>query len=240
MLLNDLIPQKAQQTREEAVSFESSLASEFRSLTSKSGENLSKVNDQVDLLIEQAEKENEIANRVAKLSAMFSKNSLLETLVYSKINSKLDQFPKKTEEDEVKPPSVSPAPKQNKPKNKPKKPKFSIPFLPKKKMAAGGITVPSPYDTAVSKKTNKLSYADILQLPLQASGITALAKLGEFIKGTGVLGGFFAPYFSSVVNPFALSLGVNQNTINTLVGSPIRKATLDLQNEKKNFAKAWF
>ena len=129
MLLNYLIPEKAQQTREEAVSFESSLASQFRSLTAKSGENKSKVEEQVDLLIEQAEKENDIANRVAKISAMFSKNALLETLVYSKINQKLDQFPKKTEEDEVKKPTVTPASKENKPKESDTKDFDKIVFL---------------------------------------------------------------------------------------------------------------
>jgi hypothetical protein len=237
MLLNYLIPEKAQQTREEAVSFESSLASQFRSLTAKSGENKSKVEEQVDLLIEQAEKENDIANRVAKISAMFSKNALLETLVYSKINQKLDQFPKKTEEDEVKKPTVTPASKENKPKEK--KPKFSIPFLPKKKLAAGGITPPLGIDRKNKTNTQSIPYSQTLALSLQSSGIGAISVLGDFIRASGSLGGFFAPYLKSVVNPFALAMGVNQNIINSLLGGPVRAATLDLKKQQRDFGKTW-
>jgi hypothetical protein len=236
MLLNDLIPQKATQTREEASSFESSLASQFRSLSSKSGENVNKVNEQVDLLIEQAEKENDIANRVAKLSAMFSKNALLESLVYSKINSKLDEFPKKTEEDlkieqskqQQKPPQQGkPSTVKQKKKSKPKK------------LASGGIKPPIGYDSSMKGSAVDAAYANSLVVSLQASGIAAVTTLGEFIKGTGALGAFFAPYLNSVVKPFASALGVGDTIVNSLLGSPVRAATLDLQKQQKHFGKTW-
>lgn len=235
MLLNYLIPQKAQQTREEAVSFENSLASEFRSLTMKSGENVKKVEDQLDLLTEQVEKENDIANRVAKLSAMFSKNALLESLVYSKLNDKLDQFPKKVESDiEIKQPVVT-----SKPKDKQTELKSSVPKSPQQKLSEGGINTPISYDSSKTIDGKAIPYANNLKLSLQASGIAAVTTLGEFIKGTGALGGFFAPYLKSVVNPFALALGVDQNIINTFLGNPVQAATLDLRNQQRHFGKTW-
>jgi hypothetical protein len=90
MLLNDQIFQKAKQTREEASSFESSLASKFNALTARSGENLNKVTEQGNLVGQVAEKQNDIANRIGVISAMFSKNALLESLVYYKIDQKIN------------------------------------------------------------------------------------------------------------------------------------------------------
>lgn len=237
MLLNYLIPQKAQQTREEAVSFESSLASQFRSLTAKSGENLLKVEEQVDLVSKAAEKENDVANRVAKISALFSKNSLLETLVYAKINQKLDQFPKKTEEDEVKYQTTTTTPKEKKPKEK--KPKSKRLVFPQKKLASGGISPPNGIDNSNKFNAKAIPYADILTVSLQASGIASITTLGEFIKGTGALGGFFAPYLKSLVKPFGLALGVSQNIINSLLGGPVHAASLDLKKQQAIFGKTW-
>jgi len=237
MLLNDLISKKATQTREEASSFETSLASEFRSLSAKSGENKNKIDDQLDLIIEQAEKENDIANRVAKLSAMFSKNALLETLVYSKINSKLDQFPKKTEE-EIK---IQEEEDKNKTtKKKENKSNNNKPKTPPKKLAAGGVTLPSGNQKKKEKKQeDNTPYADTLVLSLQASGLAAMTTLGEFIKGTGALGAFFAPYLNSIVKPFISAFGVSDNLFNSILGSPVRAATLDLQKQQKHFGKTW-
>ncbi len=235
MLLNNLIPQKAKQTRQEAVSFESSLASEFRSLTSKSGENVRKVNQQLDILIEQAELENEIANRVAKLAAMFSKNSLLETLSYSKIEERLSVFPKKTEEDII-------LEKKNTKKSKVSEPKKQPKVNPPKKLASGGVTPPASglnKDKLQSNKGEQIAYSEVLQLSMRASGIFAITTLGEFIQGTGALGAFFKPYLKSVVTPFALSLGVEQNLINSLLNSPIESASLELKNQQKEFGKTW-
>lgn len=239
MLLNNLLSQKATQTRQEAISFESSLASEFRSLKAKSGENLNKINEQVDLLSEQAELENDIANRIAKISAMFSKNALLEVLVYKKIDSKLDQFPKKTEEDEIKvTPPTTKSEDTGKPK-KPKQPKFSLPSPPQKKLAEGGVVPPTGYEDSNKFISKAIPYADVLAVSLKTSGISSITILGEFIKATQSLGGFFAPYLKSVVNPFALALGVDQNIINTLLGGPVQAATLSLRDQQRYFGKTW-
>lgn len=232
MLLNDQIKNKAKQTREESKSFETSLASEFKSLTDKTGENLDKVNEQLDLLIKSAEKENEIANRVAVLSAMFSKNALLERLVFTKIEDKLSSFPKRTEDVEI---------KEDTPKKKSKTkglPTYKPPKSPKK-MASGGVTPGKSADA--QQKTNKelIPYSQTLALSLQASGIAAITTLGEFIKGTGALGGFFSPYVKSVVKPFAAALGVGGNIVNTLLGGPVQAATLDLNRQQKHFSKMW-
>jgi hypothetical protein len=237
MLLNDLITKKAQQTRKQAVSFENSLASEFRSLTAKSGENLLKVEKQVDLYTHITKKENNIANSIAVISAMMSKNSLLEQLVYSKIEQKLSVFPKKTDEVEVKKPTAT---QSTKPKQKkPTKPKSSVPSVPQTKLAEGGVVSATGIEKKKNVDPNIIPYADTLSLAPQASGIAAITTLGEFIKGTGALGGFFKPYLDSVITPFALALGVSQNMINTLLGGPVQAATLDLKDQQKYFGKTW-
>jgi len=232
MLLNDQIKSKAKQTREESKSFETSLASEFKSLTDKSGENLNKVNEQLDLLIKSAEKENEIANRVAVLSAMFSKNALLERLVFNKIEDKLSSFPKRTEDVEI---------KEDKPKQKSKTrglPTYKPPKSPKK-MASGGVTPGS--SAKQQEKTDKelIPYSQTLAVSLKASGIAAITTLGQFIEGTGALGGFFAPYMKSVVKPFAAALGVGGNLVNSLLGGPVQAATLNLNKQQRHFGKTW-
>lgn len=232
MLLNDQIKSKAKQTREESKSFETSLASEFKSLTDKTGENLDKVNEQLDLLIKSAEKENEIANRVAVLSAMFSKNALLERLVFTKIEDKLSSFPKKTEDVEI---------KEDKPKQKSKSrglPTYKPP-KPPKKLASGGVTPGRSADKQEKTDKELIPYSQTLALSLEASGIAAITTLGEFIKGTGALGGFFSPYVKSVVKPFAAALGVGGNIVNTLLGGPVQAATLDLNRQQKHFSKMW-
>jgi hypothetical protein len=240
MLLNDLIPKKAKQTRQEATSFENSLASEFRTLTRKSGNNLQKIKTQVNLHTDISKKENNIANKIAVISAMFSKNSLLEQLVHSRIEEKLSSFPKKTDEIDVKKPTVSSSPKNNSPKQKtPTKPKFSAIPSPQKKLSGGGVLSTTGIEKKKNVDPNIIPYANTLTLPLEASGIAAITTLGEFIKGTGSLGGFFKPYLKSVVTPFALALGVGQNIINTLLGGPVRAATLDLRDQQKYFGKTW-
>ena len=248
MTLNDQITQKAKQSRQEAETFETSLAVQFRELENKSEDNVKLITKQVDILKDTTEKENRIANEVAIISSLVSKNGLLENLVYAKIQEKLSAFPKKTEEIEIKEPTVTPAPEVNKPKQK-KKPRFSIPFLspkkagnlqkPPQKLASGGISPGNSQGKQQIKQNLAVPYADTLKLQLQASGIAAVSVLGQFISGTGALGGFFAPYLKRIVNPFALALGVNQNIINTLLGGPVAAATLNLNEQQKYFGMMW-
>lgn len=248
MTLNDQISKKAKQTRQEAVSFENALASQFRDLTTKTGENLDRITKQVDLHKDISVKENEIANEVGIISAMFSKNALLENLVYAKIQEKLSVFPKKTEEDEVKEPTVTPAPKV--PEKKKKKPSFSFPSIPffsrkpkvaspPKSMASGGIVGGSGKVAQEVKQNSAIPYADVMQLSLEASGLGAVSVLGEFIKSTSALGGFFLPYYKSIVEPFALALGVSKDDLHSLLGGSLQTAKLDLKEQQKYFGKMW-
>jgi len=71
MLLNNLLSKKATQTREEAVSFENSLKIEFENLNIKSNENVIRINEQLDLLKQTGELENEIANKIGIIAALF-------------------------------------------------------------------------------------------------------------------------------------------------------------------------
>jgi len=222
MLLNDQITNKAKQTREEALEFEDSLALEFESLQAKSNENIIKVNDQIELLNKTSKLENGIANKVGVIAAMFSKNALLENLYYAKVEEKLSKFPKKTQEQLATPPPPPTPPQQTQ---------------PPKKMAAGGATLGNTGQKEKDKKI--IPYEEILTLPLKASGIASLTVLGDFIKGTGSLGGFFAPYVQTMVKPFALALGVSGNIINTLIGGSVQAATLDLKTQQRDFGKTW-
>lgn len=249
MTLNDQISEKAQQTRQEAVSFDNALAAQFKDLTDKTGHNLEIITKQVDLHKDVAEKENAIANEVGIISAMFSKNALLENLVYAKIQEKLSVFPKKTEEDEVKEPTVTAAPKV--PKKKKKKPSFSFPSIPffsrkskvaspPKSMASGGVVGGGNGKIQQEVKQNSaIPYADVMQLSLEASGLGAVSVLGEFIKGTGALGGFFLPYYKSMVEPFSLALGVSKDSLYSLLGGSLQTAKLDLKEQQKYFGKMW-
>lgn len=247
MTLNDQIVKKAKQTRQEAETFESSLATQFKDLKTKSNENVNLIEKQVDILEEVNEIENNIANEIASISTLFSKNGLLENLVYAKIQEKLSAFPKADEEVEISPPAKSKQ-KKDKPK-KDKKPGFSIPFLspkkagdiqkPPQKLASGGITPGSSQVKQKVKQNLAVPYADTLKTTLQASGIFAVNVLGEFISATGGLGGFFAPYLNSIAKPFALALGVNQSIINSLLGRPVAAATLNLRNEQRYFGMMW-
>lgn len=219
MSLNDIIAAKAKQNREEALSFEQSLQLEFDSLREKTEENLERINEQIDLRNEAVELENQIANKVGVIAAMFSKTSLLENLFYAKVEEKLSKFPKKTPEELIPPPPQS------------------SPSPPPTKMASGGVV---PGKTKQERKEKQLQpYADTLSLPLQASGIAALSVLGDFIKSSGALGGFFKPYLNSVVKPFSVALGITDNVVNSLVGGPVQAATLDLNQQQKDFGKTW-
>lgn len=220
MSLNDIIAAKAKQNREEALSFEQSLQIEFDSLREKTEENLERMNEQIDLRNEAVELENQIANKVGVIAAMFSKTSLLENLFYAKVEEKLSKFPKKTPEELIPAPS----------------PQSSAPSSPTK-MASGGVV---PGRTKQERKEKQLQpYADTLSLPLQASGIAALSVLGDFIKSSGALGGFFKPYLNSVVKPFSVALGITDNVVNTLLGGPVQAAVLDLNQQQKDFGKTW-
>jgi len=221
MILNDLIFSKAKQTRSEAISFENSLEMEFDSLREKSNENIIKVNEQIDLLNQATELENEIANKTAIIAAMFSKNALLENLFYTKVEEKLSKFPKKSPEELIplQPPSQTPA------------------STSPTKMASGGIT---PGNTKKKENNSDLiSYANTLPLSFKASGIAAISTLSSFIKSTGSLGGFFAPYVKSIVKPFALSMGVAGNIVDSLIGGSVQAATLDLKTQQRDFGKTW-
>jgi len=247
MTLNDQITKKATQTRQQAETFETSLAVQFKDLKTKSKENVNLIEKQVDILEEVNDIENNIANEVASISTLFSKNGLLENLVYAKIQKKLSAFPKADEEVEIKLPA-KPKQKKDKPK-KDKKPGFSIPFLspkkagdtqkPPQKLARGGITPGSSQVKQKVKQNLAVPYADTLKTTLQASGIFAVNVLGEFISATGGLGGFFAPYLNSIAKPFALALGVNESIINSLLGQPVAAATLNLRNEQRYFGMMW-
>lgn len=249
MTLNEQISKKAKQTRQEAVSFENALAAQFRELSDKTENNVKIITKQVDLHKDVAEKENVIANEVAIISAMLSKNALLEGLVYAKIQEKLSAFPKKTEEDEVKEPTVTPAPKV--PKKKKSKPSFSLPSIPSffrkkqrittppKSMASGGVVSGSSKVSQEVKQKTEIPYADTMQLSLEASGLGAVSVLGEFIQATGGLGGFFLPYYKSIVEPFALALGVSKDSLYSLLGGRLQTATLTLKDDQKYFGKMW-
>lgn len=222
MSLNDQISQKAKQSREEAISFEQSLKVEFDVLTAKSNENLVKVNKQIDLLNDVSELESDIANKVSVIAAIFTKNALLENLFNTKLEEKISKFPKVIE---TQTPAVEPTPTSTTQEE------------PPKKLASGGVV---PGQTLQEKKDKQIKpYAETLTLPLRASGIAALTVLGDFIRNTGSLGAFFSPYVKSVVKPFALALGVTDNIINTLIGGPVQAATLDLENQKKEFGETW-
>lgn len=217
MNLNEQITSKAKQNREEALSFEQSLKIEFDSLQEKSEENLEKLNEQIDLRNEAVELENEIANKVGVIAAMFSKTALLESLFNAKLDEKLSKFPKKSEEELNTPPPQTPEPPN--------------------KMAKGGIV---PGQTKQERKEKQLQpYADTLVVSLQSSGIAALSVLGDFIKTSGSLGAFFKPYVDSLVKPFSIALGVSDSIINTLIGGPVQAATLDLNQQQKDFAETW-
>lgn len=223
MLLNNLLSKKATQTREEAISFENSLKIEFENLNIKSNENVIRINEQLDLLKQTGELENEIANKIGIIAALFSKNALLENLFNNKLEEKLSKFPKKTEEElkeSITPPSTP-----------------STTTQPPVKMAAGGVVPGAVQQRRKDKEI--IPYSQTLTLPLRASGIAALSVLGDFIKGTGALGGFFAPYVKSVVRPFSLAMGVGDNIINTLLGGPVQAATLDLKKQQREFGKMW-
>lgn len=248
MTLNEQISKKAKQTRQEAVSFESALAAQFKELTNKTGDNVKIISKQVDLHKQIADKENTVANEVGIISAMLSKNALLESLVFAKIEEKLSVFPRKTEEDEIKEPTVTEAPKA--PKKKKKKPSFSLPSIPlfsrkprvsspPKSMASGGVVPGSSKIAQQTKQNSEIPYADTMQVSLEASGLAAVSTLSEFIKGTGGLGGFFLPYYKSIVEPFALALGVSKDSLHSLLGAPLQTAKLTLRDDQKYFGKMW-
>jgi len=232
MILNDLIFNKAKQTREESVSFENSLSAEFRSLTSKTEENVDKINDQLDILIESVELENEIANKTAIIAAIFSKNSLLEKLVYTEIDDKLSTFPKKLPEEQIK---DQPTTKKTSVGSKPSRKK--PPLSPPKKMASGGVTT----GVSVNKNSDasQIPYMESLALSLRLSGTAAITSLGEFLSATGPLAGFFTPYLKTVVKPFAVAFGLGSGIVDTLLGGSAQAGTLELKEYQKHFGKTW-
>lgn len=261
MILNDIISKKAKKTKQEATEFEVSLLREFDSLEEKNKQNLDRIEEQVDIVKEIETKENHIANTVALISAMVSKNSLLEMLVYNKLEDKIINFPKKTETTQNNNDSAlissdtNSSTKNSINKKEKKNEEFSSSFknsdysnkLPTltnsnnspNKLASGGISNGNSNIVQSNKIKNLIPYAETLTMPLKASGIAAITTLGKFISSTGGMGAFFAPYMNSMITPFSLSLGVDKNIINNILKFPIIRSTLELEKEKKQFSKTW-
>lgn len=244
--LNSIVKNNATQTKvaakeKDSKIFENSMKAEFNNLNKKTNENVKILERQIKLHENIFKRESAIANKTENIIKLFSKNATLERLVSAKIEQIVAQ--PKTEKKNTYTSSPPPPTQSTKPKEKEKK-NFSLPFFPKnpqQKLSRGGVSNNTiGVDKQKDKKTDKSeSYSRTIALPLQASGIAAVTVLGEFINSTGSLGAFFAPYLKSIVTPYALSLGVSQNLLNTLLVSPINTAILNLKSQEKDFTKTW-
>ncbi len=82
-------------------------------------------------------------------------------------------------------------------------------------------------------------FADALQAPLKAVGLSVLATTGDFLKSLGPLAGFYSPYVSSLLKPMSVVLGIPVSILDTLVGGPASAATRDLKEQTNVFADIW-
>lgn len=267
MLLNDQISNNATQTREEASGFEKDLKQKFDMLSEKTTENLNRSNEMLEVAKQQVKLENDIANSVAVITAMFSKNALLESTVMPQVVSRLRIKPPKpideTSQDDA---NASPPPAQAPTPNNPQwwefwKPKnnnsnststpssVSSPSVgnikpPPSNLSSGGFTPAQSYSDSTAKEKDKIkksmiSYSDVIQKSLEASGISAISILGDFISSTGGLGGFFKPYIKTIVDPFAESMGVSSDLVDRLVTRKVDVSENILSQQQKHFGKTW-
>lgn len=110
------------------------------------------------------------------------------------------------------------------------------------KLAAGGttqVTTPTKESKDITEKDKQIKFADTMQLQPKASGISAVSVLGEFLSALGPLAGFFRPYVKNIATPFAISMGVSQSIINTLLGGPVQAGELKTKEYQKDFGKTW-
>jgi hypothetical protein len=82
-------------------------------------------------------------------------------------------------------------------------------------------------------------FADVMQTPVKAIGAAIIATAGNFIRALGPLGGFFAPYITSLINPMGLVLGLSTSVIESILGGPAYAAALDQDKQQNVFAKLW-
>jgi hypothetical protein len=82
-------------------------------------------------------------------------------------------------------------------------------------------------------------FADVMQTPVKAIGAAIIATAGNFIRALGPLGGFFAPYITSLITPMGLVLGLSTSVIEGILGGPAYAATLDQKKQVDVFSKLW-
>lgn len=110
------------------------------------------------------------------------------------------------------------------------------------KLAAGAttqVTTPTKDSEDITEKDKQIKFADTMQLQPKASGIVAVSVLGEFLSSIGPLAGFLKPYVKNIATPFAVSMGVGQSIINTLLGGPVQAGELKTKEYQKEFGKTW-
>ena len=189
------------------------------------------------------EQETAFSENIGILNDLFSRRSMLEKTVFTAVAHKVSDFPeinisearrtakpvepKENDENEstkpVSPPKQQESPTVNPPKSPDKKSQGTIkPGVSKKK-----------------KTESLVPYSNIMRLPLQAAGIYSINVIGQFMKSSGSLGGFFTPYINSMIKPFALALGVGESLFNNILVDISVMAERKKSESLNDFIKTW-
>ena len=228
--LTGYIVNKIQGGGESAQSFEEQLDKAFQMLGKKTSVIKREQFKQITIATNLLEKQQDAQKLIADILNLTEERTSLEKQFYQRVIERQEPpEPQPVQEQPVATPESEPEPQEEQ-KSEPQK------------LAAGGttqMTAPPEESSNLNERDQQIKFADTMQLQPKASGIAAVSVLGEFLSVLGPLAGFFKPYVKNVAAPFAISLGVGQSIINTLLGGPVQAGELKTKEYQKDFGKTW-
>jgi len=226
--LTGYIVNKIRGGEESAQSFEEQLDKAFQMLGKKTSAIKREQFKQITIATNLLEKQQDAQKLIAEILNLTEERTALEKQFYQRVIEG-------QEPPEAQPVSEAPEEPQE------PEPQEEQPEEPQK-LAAGGTTQVSPpaeKTKDLTEKDKQIKFADVMQLQPKASGIAAVSVLGEFLSSLGPLAGFFRPYVKNIATPFAISMGVGQSIINSLLGGPVQAGELKTKEYQKEFGKTW-
>lgn len=227
--LTGYIVNKIQGGEESTQSFEEQLDKAFQMLGKKTSAIKREQFKQITIATNLLEKQQDAQKLIADILNLTEERTALEKQFYQRIIE--GQEPQEAQPVQEEPVAVpEPEPQEEEQQSEPQK------------LAAGGttqVTTPTEERNNLNERDKQIKFADVMQLQPKASGIAAVSILGEFLSSLGPLAGFFRPYVKNIATPFAISMGVGQSIINSLLGGPVQAGELKTKEYQKDFGKTW-
>lgn len=217
---------KAMGREDSGQSFKEQLDKAFQMLGKKTSGIKREQYKQITIASNLLEKQQDAQKLIADILNLTEERTALEKQFYQRVAGRQESLETQSVSEA---PEASPEPQEEQPEES-------------QKLAAGGttqVTPPSEERNNLNERDKQIKFADVMQLQPKASGIAAVSILGEFLSSLGPLAGFFRPYVKNIATPFAISMGVGQSIINSLLGGPVQAGELKTKEYQKDFGKTW-